>query len=55
MSQSDNEKKEFINVYCPVCQVKGRVGLLLKIERCLSGSRFIEIKCHRCRQVVRVP
>jgi len=49
------DKKEWIEVCCPVCSVKGKHALLFKILKCLSGHQYIEIKCHQCRQIIRVP
>lgn len=45
----NNESKK-IDIRCPCCK-----ALLMKIIRCLSGEKFIEVKCRKCKEVVMVP
>jgi phage FluMu protein Com len=42
------EKK--IDIRCPLCK-----ALLMKIIKCLSGEKYIEVKCRKCREIVLVP
>ena len=44
------EKETKTEVRCPHCK-----SLLLKLLNCLSGVKFIEIKCKRCKKLVLVP
>lgn len=47
---SQPSKDNKIDVRCPLCK-----ALLMKILSCLSGEEFIEVKCRKCKELVRIP